>query len=96
MILGFMLLLFQLDADGDGYQSEHHRHAPHGEPSVLDPRDHRVDLPPPRSRRDHTDLAQLTPRERRSLTCRLGEAYQRWNESEGTPAPRYACTRPRS
>ena len=39
-----------------------------------------------RSRRDHTDLAQLTPRERRSLTCRLGEAYQRWNETEGKQA----------
>ena len=36
-----------------------------------------------RSRRETTDLSQLRARERRSLTSRLGEAYQRWNETEG-------------
>jgi hypothetical protein len=83
MILGFMLLLFQLDVvDGDaGLASE--RHAAQ-DANMLN----HSELQPPRSRRDHTDLAQLTPRERRSLTCRLGEAYQRWNETEG------ACTAP--
>ena len=81
MVLGFLLLLVQLDVDGDGHRAtDRHNIGPH-EPSELS----HADVPPPRSRRDHTDLAQLTPRERRSLTCRLGEAYQRWNESEGAP-----------
>jgi len=76
VILGFMLLLFQMDVDGEGgYAAGDH----HGDYGALN----EADMPSPRSRRDHIDLAQLTPRERRSLTCRLGEAYQRWNESEG-------------
>ena len=82
MILGFMLLLFQLDVvDGESGRDSYDRHGLRDElaGSGLS----HADLQAPRSRRDHPDLAQLTPRERRSLTCRLGEAYQRWNETEG-------------
>ena len=77
-----MLLLFQLDVDsegGGGLGSDGR-----GGGVGIDGRGDPADLHhPPRSRRETTDLSQLTARERRSLTCRLGEAYQRWNETEG-------------
>ncbi|KAL1511540.1 hypothetical protein AB1Y20_006334 [Prymnesium parvum] len=72
MFIGFMLLVFHIDVESEGGADS---------AGVHDALSH-ADLPP-RSRRDHPELGQLTARERRSLTCRLGEAYQRWNETEG-------------
>lgn len=77
VVVGCLLLIFQLDVEdeiGTGLTGGGGKRA--------------ADLPTgemlfPRSRRETTDLAQLTARERRSLTCRFGEAYQRWNETEG-------------
>lgn len=72
MFIGFMLLVFHIDVEPENGV---------GGNGVADGMTH-SELTP-RSRRDHPELGQLTARERRSLTCRLGEAYQRWNETEG-------------
>lgn len=74
MLVGLVLLVYHIDVDPEGCGAG-------GETLSHN------DLAP-RSRRDHPELGQLTARERRSLTCRLGAAYQRWNETEGVYRPR--------
>ena len=85
MVVGCMLLLFQLDVDNDGPGALTNDGGVHERERMRGLGADALDAPLAghRSRRETTDLSQLRARERRSLTSRLGEAYQRWNETEG-------------
>jgi len=85
MVVGCMLLLFQLDVDNDGPGALTNDGGVHERERIRGLGADALDAPLAghRGRRETTDLSQLRARERRSLSSRLGEAYQRWNETEG-------------